>query len=291
MRTRISALIAGCAAIAFGLAGCGSGGSSTTANSAASAGRAIVRAADVTGAADGYRFHGTVAITGPATIKDTMSGTILRAANRGRIEVHQHILGHAMTIEERFSGRTFWMSAAGIPHASKLTSKPWLRYEINSTLDQLGVGGLPNGGSDPGQFLTYLKGVGGGARKLGRQRIGGVPTTHYAATVNLDDYVRTVPPAERAQARKGIARLISTLGSDKLHVQVWVDDRDLARRIAMSFAECVDRQHLHLSMSIDMYDFGTKADVALPSASQSYDITPLINRELAHQTLGCAAPA
>jgi hypothetical protein len=290
MRTRISALIAAGAAAALALCGCGSGGSSTH-TTAASAAQAVVRAADVTGAADGYRFHGTVAITGPAAIKDTMSGTVLRAANRGQIELHQHLLGRSMTLQERFSGRTFWISAAGIPHAAKLTSKPWLKYEIDSTLNQLGVGGLPSGGSDPGQFLTYLKGVGGDARRLGSQRIGGVPTTHYRATVNLDRYVRTVPAAQRAQARKAIARLVSTLGSDKLRMQVWIDDHNLTRRIEASFPECVDQQHLNLSVSVDMYDFGTRASVTLPSASQSYDITPLVDRQLAHQKLGCATPS
>ena len=98
-----------------------------------------------------------------------------------------------------------------------------------------------------------------------------------------------MPAGQRAQARKAVARLISTLGSDRLHVQVWIDDHNLTRQMALSFPECVGQEHLHLSMTIDMYDFGTQADVTLPSASQSYDITPLVDQELANQKVGCAA--
>jgi hypothetical protein len=218
-----------------------------------------------------------------------MSGTILRSSNTGEINVHQTLLGHTMTIAERFQNRTFWISASSIPDVSKLTSKPWLKYDVGSTLGQLGVGGLPSGGSNPAEFLTYLKGVGGNARRLGTLQIDGVPTTHYEATVNLHDYARTLPAAQRPQARKAVARLISTLGSDELHMQVWIDHHNLTRRMAVSLPECVGDQHLHLALTMDMYDFGTQANVSLPSASQSYDITPLVDQQLAHQKLGCSA--
>ena len=287
----MSLFTAGCAAIAVALAGCGSSASSTktTTNAAPNPAAAVVRAADVTGAVSGYRFTGTIQITGDGTVKDRLTGTILRASKKGEINLHQNLLGHSIAIHERFHNKTFWISASGIPYASKLTSKPWLKYDIASTLDQLGVGGLPSGSSDPSEFLTYLKGIGGNASRLGAQQIKGVPTTHYEATVNLNNYARTVPAGQRAQARKAVARLISTLGSDRLHVQVWIDDHNLTRQMALSFPECVGQEHLHLSMTIDMYDFGTQADVTLPSASQSYDITPLVDHELANQKVGCAA--
>jgi hypothetical protein len=291
MRTRTGALTAACAAAAVAIAGCGSSGSPTpTHGSGPDASTAVVRAADVTGKASGYRFRATMDMTGAATIKDTMSGTILRSSNTGAINLHQNLLGHSMVIDERFSGRTFWISASGIPDASHLTHKPWLKYNINSTLSQLGLGGLPSSaGSDPSQFLQYLKGVGAQAHKLGTATIDGVQTTHYLATVNLHDYVKQVPPAQRAQAAKAVKRLISTIGSDRLKVQVWVDDHSLARRMSVSFPECVADQHLHLSMTVDLYDFGTEAKVALPSDEQSYDITSLVGRQLSDQKLGCTA--
>jgi hypothetical protein len=291
MGTRLIGAGAAVVALVIGLSGCGSSGSSSHTTAAASSpDAAVVRAADVTGSTSGYRFHATVGLTGgTGSVKDTMTGTILRASDKGSIDLHQRLLGRSSTIRERYSGRTYWVSASGIPSASQLTDRPWLKYDVNSTLDQLGLGGLPNGSSDPTEFLTYLKAVGGHARTLGTARIDGVPTTHYAATVDLDSYPQVLPAARRAQARRAIRRLTSTLGSHQLHMQVWIDGHHLTRRMAMSFPECVSSEHLHVAIVVDLTDFGTQAEVTLPPASRSYDITPLVNQALGHQQLGCTA--
>ena len=278
---------------ALAVAGCGSSGSSSqTTGGASSAGAAVVRAANVTGSTSGYRFRAKIGLSGAAgSLRDRMTGTILLASNKGEIDLHQQLLGHSSTVTERYSGRTFWVSASGIPNVSRLTDKPWLKYDINSTLDQLGLGGLPGGSSDPTEFLTYLKAVGGDAHKLGTAQINGVQTTHYDATVDLNDYPRVLPAAQRAQARRAVQRLITTIGSHELHAQVWIDGRNLTRRMAISFPECVSRQHFRLAMVVDFSDFGTQAEITLPSAAQSYDITPLVNQSLAHQQLGCTPSA
>jgi hypothetical protein len=279
------------AAIAAGsviaLAGCGSTG---TSSKTSDAGAAVVRAANVTGSSSAYRFQATMSISGSTSLKATLSGTILGAASRGEIALRESVLGHSINISERYSGKTYWISASGIPGASKLTSKPWLKYNVGSTLNQLGVGGLPGSGSNPTQFLTYLKAVGADAQKLGTQTIHGVATTRYAVSVNLNNYVRLVPAAGRPAARQSIQRLIATIGSSTIHMQVWVDHDHFARQLFLSFPECVAQQHLRFGMTIDMFDFGTSAPVTLPTGSQSYDITSLIDRELANQQpSGCAS--
>jgi hypothetical protein len=279
------------AAIAAGsviaLAGCGSTG---TSSKTSDAGAAVVRAANVTGSSSAYRFQATMSISGSTSLKATLSGTILGAASRGEIALRESVLGHSINISERYSGKTYWISASGIPGASKLTSKPWLKYNVGSTLNQLGVGGLPGSGSNPTQFLTYLKAVGADAQKLGTQTIHGVATTRYAVSVNLNNYARLVPAAGRPAARQSIQRLIATIGSSTIHMQVWVDHDHFARQLFLSFPECVAQQHLRFGMTIDMFDFGTSAPVTLPTGSQSYDITSLIDRELANQQpSGCAS--
>jgi hypothetical protein len=291
MRSKFGALVALAAAVMIALAGCGSSATSTKTSAKADADSAVVRAADVTGSSSGYRFQATMTITATSTpIKAAISGTILSASNRGELAVHESVLGHSLNVSERYSGKTYWLSASSVPGASKLTDKPWLTYNIGSTLNQLGIGGLPSGGSNPAQFLTYLRADGADAQKLGSQTIRGVATTHYAVTVNLNNYVRRVPAADRAAARRSVQRLISTIGSSTLHMQIWIDHHDLARRLYLSFPECVAQQHLHFGMTMDLFDFGTKAAVAVPTTSQSYDITSLINGELANQKLsGCSA--
>jgi hypothetical protein len=293
MRLNSGALAAVVAAVTIVLAGCGS--SQTSSNTAGGgttspdAGSAVIRAANVTGSSSGYRFQATMTITGSTSLKAAMSGTILSASNRGALALRETVLGHSVNVSERYSGKTYWVSVTGIPGASTLTSKPWLKYNIGSTLNQLGVGGLPSGGSNPTQFLTYLKAAGADTQQLGSQTIRGVATTHYAVTVNLNNYAQRVPTAERAAARRSIQRLISTIGSNTLHMQIWVDDHDFARRLYLSFPECVAQQHLRLGMTMDLFDFGTTATVSLPSDAQSYDITSLVDQQLAKQKLGCSA--
>jgi hypothetical protein len=230
-----------------------------------------------------------MSITGSTSLKATMTGTILGSADRGELALRETVLGHAINVSERYSGKTYWISLSGIPGASSLTSKRWLKYNLSSTLNQLGIGGLPSGGSNPTQFLTYLKAAGADTQKLGTETIRGVATTHYAVAVNLSSYTQLVPAADRAAARKSIQRLISTLGSSTLHMQVWIDHHNFARRLYLSFPECVAQQHLRLGMTMDLFDFGTKATVALPTDAQSYDITSEIDRTLANQKLGCSA--
>jgi hypothetical protein len=291
MRIRSSAAAAVAAAITIALAGCGSSGSSSKpAGGSSDAGSAVVRAADVTGASSGYRFQATMNIASASTpLRATMSGTILSASNRGAVALRERVLGHSVNVSERYSGKTYWVSVAGIPGASALTSRPWLKYNLGSTLNQLGVGGLPSGGSNPTQFLTYLKAAGADAQKLGSQTVRGIATTHYAVTVNLNNYARLVPSADRAAARKSIGRLISTIGSSTMHMQVWIDHHNLARRLSLSFPECVAQQHLRVGMTMDLFDFGTKATVTLPADAQSYDITSLVDGQLANQKLACSA--
>ncbi len=280
------------AAIVTALAGCGSSGTASktpTSGGSSDAGSAVVRAADVTGSSSGYRFQATMRITGATSLHATMSGTILGSENRGELALRESVLGHSVNVAERFSGKTYWVSVTGIPGASTLTSKPWLKYNLDSTLSQLGIGGLPSGGSDPTQFLTYLKAAGAQTQTLGTQTIRGVATTHYGVSVDLNNYARLVPAADRTAARASIRRLIATVGSSTLRMQVWIDHRNLARRLYLSFPECVSQQHLHLGMTIDLFDFGTKATVTLPTDAESYDITSLVGQTLAKQKLGCTA--
>jgi hypothetical protein len=293
MGIKSGALAALAATTMVAFAGCGSSATSSGTGGqtgSSDAGSAVVRAASVTGSSSGYRFQATMTITGASTpLKAAMTGTILSASNRGALALRERVLGHAVNVSERFSGKTYWVSVTGIPGSSRLTSKPWLKYNLGSTLNQLGIGGLPSGSSDPTQFLAYLKAGGADTQRLGSQTVRGVATTHYAVTVNLNSYVRRVPAADRATARTSIQRLISTIGSSTLHMQVWVDHNDFARRLYLSFPECVAQQHLRLGMSMDLFDFGTKATVTLPTDAQSYDITSLIGQQLSKQKLGCSA--
>jgi hypothetical protein len=158
-------------------------------------------------------------------------------------------------------------------------------------MGSLGLGGLSPTGSDPSQFLGYLRAAGGKATRVGTQAIRGVATTHYHAVVSLDRYPRLVPPAQRAAAARGVSVLESALGTHSMPMDVWIDSHSLVRRMSFAFAECVQNQHLNLSMTMDLYDYGRQPQPTLPAASQTYDITPQITKLLTHAKLGCTSTA
>jgi len=279
---RNRAIFAAAAATALLAAGCGSSGSNPT-----SPRGQVIRAANVTAAAKGYRFEGTVhvGITGSTSVSfsATISGAIETSPKRAAVNVSGNVLGHSINTSERISGTTYWISTAGLHNASRLTNKPWLRYDLGQTINQLGLSDLPAESSDPTQFVGYLKAVGADVRPLGTQMVKGVSTKRYAVTVNLDNYARLVPAGERAQARKSIKQLTAVIGTNELHMQAWIDDHNLARRLALKLPECIAGQHVDIDLSMDLYDYGAQTKVTLPPAADSYDISGLVSKGLAAQ--------
>ena len=252
----------------------------------------VARAAEVTAKVPGYRMLATVEInTGATTAHGTMSGIFDRRARTGAITTAETVGGHSVRITEKFSGLTFYMSSSGLPGATKLAGgRPWLRFDVGPELSAMGLGGLPTEGTDPSQFVDYLRGEGGHAQRVGSETVGGVPTTHYHVTVDLDRYAQLVPAAGRARAKQSVARLESTIGAHTIPMDAWIDARHLVRRIRMSFSECVQTHHLHLAMTMNLFGYGAEPQVTMPSASQTRDLTPLIRAAAARVKLGCAAP-
>lgn len=80
-----------------------------------------------------------------------------------------------------------------------------------------------------------------------------MPTTHHRVRVDLDHYIRLAPPA----AAHGVSVREAALGP----VDVWLDTNRLVRRMSFAFA------------------------------SQTYDITSLVNRSLKGVALRCLANA
>ena len=86
-------------------------------------------------------------------------------------------------------------------------------------------------GTDPSQFVDYLRAVSSSTKSLGAATIRGVSTTHYRATIDLTRYAKLVPPSQRAAAQRGISTLESALGSHTLPIDAWIDRKNLVRRI------------------------------------------------------------
>lgn len=128
---------------------------------------------------------------------------------------------------------------------------------------------LLGGQSNPAQILEYLKAKGASVTKVGSNRIRGVPTTHYTATIDLSKAASGLGGAEGSAAQKAIGKL----GLSQLPVDVWVDSHNLVRRIQISIHIGVAGQNLQMAMNLELFGFGATPTVSAPPASETFDAT------------------
>ncbi len=272
------------AAVAIGIAVSGCGSSSQTAKSTGP----VALAADTTALVPGYRIAGVMSLSTPVgPARTSMSGAFDRADRTGELTTTETIAGRRLDFTEVFSALTFYMRAAGIPQMAALTGgKPWLKFDMSRMLGAMGLGSLPTG-TDPSQFVDYLRAVSSSTTRVGPAVVRGVNTTRYHAVIDLARYPELVPQSQRATATRGVATLEAALGGQTMPIDVWIDGHNLVRRMSLNFAECVANQRLSVAMTMDLYDYGPQKPTPIPSASQAYDITPLLSSALNKVKFGC----
>jgi hypothetical protein len=263
-------------AIAVALSGCGA----TKAISGAV--DPVAQAATTTAHAPGYRMSATIDATAAGTaVHGTMVGVYDTAQRLGAFTQRESVSGHTISIDERLSGTTVYMRLPSSPGLDRLTGgKPWIKLDFSRALGAFGLGGLTTQSSNPAQFIDYLRAVGAKTQRVGTATIDGAQTTHYHAVVDLDNYPKLFPPAQRAAAARGVATLESVTGSHTMPMDVWIDSHRLLRRMSFSFGECVQSQHVTMAMTMNLSDYGSQAVPSLPSSSDAYDLTPLVLKSL-----------
>jgi hypothetical protein len=254
----------------------------------------VAKAATTTAHAPGYRMSATIdATSGGATVHATMAGVFDTAHHTGAFTQRESVAGQTISIAERLSGTTVYMrlpEQSGLDHVTG--GKPWVKLDFSRTLGAEGLGGLPTQGTDPTQFLDYLRTVGAKTTKLGTATVNGVQTTHYHVLINLDNYPNLFPPSRRATATRGVASMERLIGTHILPMDAWVDSGNLLRRMSFSFGECVNSQHLNMAMSMNLSGYGPQTVPAAPPSSRTYDLTPLIVSSVKKLTQGaCGATA
>jgi hypothetical protein len=184
-------------------------------------------------------------------------------------------------------------AASGLPGA-----KPWvsinlstlLKHTTGSSLSQLQAGQQ----DDPASILGYLRQASAtGLHKAGTASIRGVKTTHYTATIDLNK----VAAASGGKLGNVVKTEIKTLGTSKYPMSVWVDDKGLVRQLSYSLSASPTTSlpgssgssgsslHVDVSATMQFFDFGTAANVTAPPASQTNDITKVV-QGAAKQPLG-----
>lgn len=164
-------------------------------------------------------------------------------------------------------------------------AKPWVKVDMGAMAGrQYGAGlGQMQGGPapDPTAQLEYLRGVSDSVEKVGTEKVRGVPTTRYEATIDMEKAL-----AEQGGTQKAYDELVRQTGIEELPVQTWLDDQNRVRRFAMDMTmtppENPDSSgmpgggKMRMSMVAEYYDFGTPVNVQAPSPNQTMDARKLM---------------
>lgn len=158
-------------------------------------------------------------------------------------------------------------------------AKPWVETNLDKTYEQQ-YGANPaqmQGGAagDPTRQLEYLRGVSNSVDKIGTEKVRGVQTTHYRATVDL----RKEAAGQDAEVKEAHEKIVKQLGTSKLPVEVWLDDKNRVRRYAMDVSApgMPEGGKMQTSILAEYYDFGTPVDVQAPPRDQTMEGSKLLS--------------
>ncbi len=269
--------------LAAAVSGCGSSGVKASTG-------AVIRAADITAQAAGYRMAGTMTVSSSRTgpIQIGIDGSFNRAARAGQMTAVFDVSGSRIQFSELLSQLTVYLQTGAIPTLAQATGgKPWVKLNVSREMGAFGLSSLPTA-TDPSQFVDYLRAVSSSTKPLGSRTVRGVRTNGYRATVELDRYPNLVGPSQRAAVARGVKSLEQAIGLHTIPMDVWIDNSGLVRRLGMAFPECAAGTKFQFDMNVDLYDFGSQPVPRIPAASEVYDLTPLIARDLKSTKLGCS---
>jgi hypothetical protein len=248
----------------------------------------VAKAAEATNSAGGFKLAVDGSFEVPQLGRELPlkgSGAVDPQSRRGRLTFDSPgplaagIGGQDGKIEQVFEGDVIYMRMPAI--AKQIGGKKeWLKVDIKQAGQALGIdptrfGQL--GSNDPRQMLDQIRSVSGDVEKVGGEKVRGVDTTHYKAKVDLRRYPDRLPQAQREQARVAVEKLVDTTGSSTYPMELWIDDKQLVRRVRVGYEFEVPgaEDKASFEMTMEFFDFGTPIDVEPPPANQVQDLAEL----------------
>jgi len=235
----------------------------------------ISTAALVAGAADKAAAEKTVKVTGHETFtvqgKERtvpIDGAVDFATGAADLTVDASSLGlrGLGSIRARMIDGVMYMDFGALLRRTDtpapLRGKTWLK------LDTAQLGGNGGSGSGAAGILQSLRGA-GDVREVGTERIDGVDTRHFHATVDTSKAIARVRPGPlRDLAEKGLSEMGPTYPVD-----VWIDGDGLPRRLALRITTTM----FTMSETVDYRDYGHAVEVQVPPASETADYSELLS--------------
>jgi hypothetical protein len=147
----------------------------------------------------------------------------------------------------------------------------WVKMDLEKLAKKEGVdlGAIMSANqADPSQSLRMLM-ASSNARVTGSERIRGVQTTHYAFNIDFKKLARD---------NKQFRQLTEATGSVSAPAEAWIDAKGRVRRLAvtMSLGGAELGTPMTMTMTEELYDFGTQANFTPPSDVLVVDLSSLV---------------
>lgn len=259
-------------ALVLALAASACGGSEPAAEQAPQ--DAIVLAASKTNEAGTYKadISGEIEVAGQS-VDMSGSGAFDAANKQGQMSYTMTMAGQDIDMEMVFAFPVIYMRFP--PEIGPLPDgKTWVKMDLEKLGHEAGLdlGQLMQAGqSDPTQGLDFLHGV-TDVQAVGDEDVRGVPTTHYTGVVDMES-LGAKDPELKAQ----IDQLVQRSGISRVPVEVWIDDNGFVRRMKQTF-EGNGSLQMDMTMTTELYDFGTDVNVEAPPANDVVDFSELMGQ-------------
>ena len=257
-------------ALVFALLASACGGSEPTAEQVPPG--AIVLAASKTNDAGTYKadINGKMDVAGQS-IDMSGTGEFDGAQQRGHMSYTMSLNGQDVDMEMVFAYPAIYMQFP--PEAGPLPGgKTWVKMDLEKLGQQAGFDFdqiMQVGQSDPSQGLDFLRGA-TGVQAVGDEDVRGVHTTHYTGVVDLRSLGTKYP-----EMKPSIDQLVEQTGISRVPVEVWIDDDGFVRRMKQTLEGNNSGLQMNMTMTTDLYDFGTDVVVKQPPADDVVDFSEL----------------
>jgi hypothetical protein len=241
----------------------------------------VAEAAQRTAAMPGARLKMEVTYTVLGASKPIVAngaGAFDARSGRSRIHLTVAVPGRGPTTLTSVGDQRVAFIHSALFAAELPPGKEWLGMEPllgHSPQDALGSG--PGAGST----IEMLKAAGGDVEELDHQQVRGHRTTRYKSSIDFSDVAEAL--AEHGEGE--LAREYEEFAEkapDPIPVEVWVDERGLARlvRMVQEVPLSSGGPALTMDMRMEFFDFGIQPKIALPPKGRVLDTTPVIRAEL-----------
>jgi hypothetical protein len=233
----------------------------------------VANAADTTAAAGSAEFGISGSITtGGQNVPLQGSGALDMRNARMRMSLTFPIPGYgSLQMDEIFDGNAFYMHFPDSLAQRLPGGKSWMKVDLAALGKASGVDlkqMMQANQSNPADMLKALKAV-GDSHLVGDENIGGAPTKHYQANIDLNKAAERIPDKKTVE---NVKQMFKSSGVSTIPIDVWIDRAGRVRRQSLKFSapgQAID-------MTIEFTRFGVPVDTTPPPADQVLDAGALL---------------